>query len=399
MSEQFSTDDWERINQTLEADPERYGMPKRRRKSIIMGSWNIRKFGGPDGHSEQAREFYNRFAKNCDLLAVQEAQTDMFSLRDLCGRMNASRRGAKFRILASDVTGRAPGSTGLAERLAFIHDERRISHTDIAADISFDRSEIIINVNRSIEELKQVAMDKAGGQSMSDQAQSIFEQLKDFAGFDSTKMNAFFDFIRSPHVASFRVNGSGAHYDVACVNAHLHFGKASQRKKEFLTLLEWVFLRSDMDAPITMILGDLNLDFGRDNTARRDAIETFLQDVNKKRSEKVKVNFPFLYDHPTQGPIRTNARENETFDQIAYFHDDRRLPLVEHNALAGQGGKDFFDYGMFNFVKLFREAGVISGSNGGTDFTKFENDVSDHMPIWVRMPRPTVGQFKFAPAS
>jgi hypothetical protein len=191
------------------------------------------------------------------------------------------------------------------------------------------------------------------------------------------------------------VNGKGGHYDVACVNAHLHFGKAAQRKKEFLTLLEWVFLRSDMDAPITMILGDLNLDFEKDNSARRDAIGTFLTNVNKKRSEKVKVNFPFLFDHPVHGPIRTNARENETFDQIAYFHNDKRLPLTEHNALAGQGGKDFFDYGMFNFVKLFREAGVITDADGNTDFTKFEHDVSDHMPIWVRMPRPHTDQFEF----
>lgn len=397
MADQFNDSDWKRINDTLEADPERYGMPKRRRKSVIMASWNIRKFGNAEGHSENARIFFNRFAKNCDLLAVQEVQTDMFSIRDLCARMNASRRGADFRILASDVTGRAPGARGLAERLAFIHDERRISHTEIAADISFDRSEIIKNVNKSIGALKQAVIQETGGLSIGEQAKSVFEDLKNFTGFNSKKMNDFFDFIRSPHIASFRVNGTNSFYDVTCVNAHLHFGKAAQRKKEFLTLLEWVFLRSDLDSPITMILGDLNLDFERDNSARRDAIETFLSDINKKRAEKVKVNFPFLYDHPTDGPIRTNARENETFDQIAYFHDDRRLPLAEHNILAGEGGKDFFDYGMFNFVKLFREAGVITSDNGTTDFTKFEHDVSDHMPIWVRMPRPTADQFEFDP--
>ncbi|MCP5075488.1 MAG: hypothetical protein GY947_19630 [Rhodobacteraceae bacterium] len=395
MAEEFSASEWEKVNTALDADPAKFGLPERRQGSIIMASWNIRKFGKASGHSDGARVFYTRFAQNCDLIAIQEIQSDMFSLRDLRDRMNAARSGADYRILASDVTGVAPGSRGLAERLAFIFDENRIAHTDIAADISFDRSEIIRNVNASITELRDAVIQESGGLTATQQAASIFQQLQGFMGFDSTKMTDFFDFIRSPHLASFEVLGEGASYEVACVNAHLLFGKAKQREKEFLTLLEWVFLRSDHDAPITMILGDLNLDFERDNEARRKAIEVFLDNVNATRANKVMVNFPFLYDHPTLGPIRTNARQNETFDQIAYFHNDPRMPLAQHNKLAGDGGPDFFDYGMFNFVELFKAAGVATGAGGATDFTRFEHDVSDHMPIWVRMPVPVADAFTF----
>ena len=145
-----------------------------------------------------------------------------------------------------------------------------------------------------------------------------------------------------------------------------------------------------------MILGDLNLDFKANNEQRRDAIETFLSDINKSGAQKVMVNFPFLYDHPIQGLINTNARQTQTFDQIAYFHNDPRIPLAEHNQLAGSSEEDFFDYGMFNFVELFKSAGVINeDANGKLDYSDFEHDVSDHMPIWARMPVPVADQWTF----
>ena len=52
------------------------------------------------------------------------------------------------------------------------------------------------------------------------------------------------------------------------------------------------------------------------------------------------------------------------------------------------------DYGVFEFVNLFSEA--ILGSPyqdlpvaGRREFTaRFEHKVSDHMPLWVRLPLP-----------
>ena len=106
----------------------------------------------------------------------------------------------------------------------------------------------------------------------------------------------------------------------------------------------------------------------------------------------IRVNFPFLDTPPGREPIRTNSRENKTFDHIAWFSNDDRFPRGRHNGLAGHDG---FDYGMFNFLKLFREAGPGLLANGTPAFEKFEHDVSDHMPIWVRLPVPSAGQKRY----
>ena len=118
MAEQYSDHEWAIINDLLESNPALFGLPERREKSIIMASWNIRKFGKEDGHSEHARKFYARFAQNCDFIAVQEIMTDMFSMRDLCRRMNELVPDADYKILASDVTGKAPGKLVMPNVLA-----------------------------------------------------------------------------------------------------------------------------------------------------------------------------------------------------------------------------------------------------------------------------------------
>ena len=113
------------------------------------------------------------------------------------------------------------------------------------------------------------------------------------------------------------------------------------------------------------------------------------------RSSPVEINFPFLSVHPDRDEVfRTNARLTETYDQIAMLgpRSHGALPHVPANASAGRGGADDYDYGMFNFVALFCEAlGVASpeqmgGSEARSFFASFEHDVTDHMPIWVRLP-------------
>jgi hypothetical protein len=56
------------------------------------------------------------------------------------------------------------------------------------------------------------------------------------------------------------------------------------------------------------------------------------------------------------------------------------------------------DYGMFNFVDLFSQAlhdrpfgqlaADLSADELQTFFSRFEHNVSDHMPIWLRLPLP-----------
>ena len=55
-----------------------------------------------------------------------------------------------------------------------------------------------------------------------------------------------------------------------------------------------------------------------------------------------------------------------------------------------------FDYGVFDFVNLFSEAlhgkafAKLSAAERKTLVARFEHKVSDHMPLWLRLPLPDV---------
>jgi hypothetical protein len=150
-----------------------------------------------------------------------------------------------------------------------------------------------------------------------------------------------------------------------------------------------------------ILFGDLNLDF-READPRREVINKKIKKYNNtilKSSKAAKVNFPFLDVHPSlSGVFRTNARQNETYDQIGFFNHDKRLPDYKKNKTAGRS-PGAFDFGMFNFVDLFAYAlhgvplqDIPRAKDRKTLFKKFEHDVSDHMPIWIRLPKPYPGQ-------
>jgi len=402
MAGQFTEQEWATIeNRLAQSGDVAFGLPARDNETVLLASWNIRKFGslleqGQPNRSAGAWRLIERFCARCDFLAIQEGQDDLASVRHLRDRLNAVRPGADYRIMASDLTGRAPGSSGLGERFAFLFDHQRVDSGEIASDLTFDQSEILKNINTAINEYRKQILDEQAGDSMAARA---LAWVQTFTGFYKDKLPAFFQFIRSPHLATFKIKGDAGHsYELACVNAHLLSGRAIEREREFFALLEWLLRRSgingQMDAPITILLGDLNLDFKSDNDARRTAIEEYVVTINSQQSrDAARVNFPFLDTPPGREPIRSNSRENETFDHIAWFSNDDRFPRGRHNGLAGHDG---FDYGMFNFLKLFREAGPGLLPNGKPAFGKFEHDVSDHMPIWVRLPVPSAGQKRYS---
>jgi hypothetical protein len=101
--------------------------------------------------------------------------------------------------------------------------------------------------------------------------------------------------------------------------------------------------------------------------------------------------------HPDQVSLfQTNARKSETFDHIAFFidKDDTDLPTDSDNAQAGQSGPNGYDFGVFDFSELFAQAihgkgfGELTKSQINSLYSKGKADVSDHLPIWVRIPIP-----------
>jgi hypothetical protein len=182
------------------------------------------------------------------------------------------------------------------------------------------------------------------------------------------------------------------------VNAHLYYGNyISDRRQEFDALMEWINGRvaSDHRAyyPNFILLGDLNLDYD-DPLTDRTRIEKHLKTFNNESGEAVNVYFPFLDPHPSRlQPYTTNARQSETFDQIGLFSRDMRLPNYKDNIIMGTNPRGP-DYGVFEFVKLFSDAVLGKSLENLTEeekrdfYPRFEYNVSDHMPLWIRLPLP-----------
>lgn len=398
MAQSFTQAQWQTIEQTLEADPAAFGMPQRRDGSVVIASWNIRKLGalaegGELKKSPGATRMLARFCAACDLIAIQEVQRDTEALYDLRNRLNAD--GGAFEVVISDVTGLAPGSTGMAERFAWLYNTARVRRGDLASDLSFDRSEVIKHAGAAFEEALAVEVGEEGSPGFMDRLRAF---LAGFAGRKATDFDTFIEFIRSPHIVEFLIPGPDGQYRFFCVNAHLvSTGTKDDRAREFFALLEWLLIdakNSVSGETSTMVLADLNLDFKSNVDKRKQAVEDYVTSINAARSLTARVNFPFL-----DKGFMTNARRDQTYDQIYWITADPRLPKGRHNAQSGALGADGYDVGMFDFVELFVQAGPGAGPDGPA-YELFSHDFTDHMPIWVRLEIPRAGQplFEVDPA-
>ncbi|MCF6445698.1 hypothetical protein [Nereida sp. MMG025] len=396
MADHFSEADWQTIEVHLDANTSAYGLPERRANSVVLMSWNIRKFGvfEENGTTKKSGGAFNLITRVCataDLIALQEVLKDMSSVYQLLNRLRDM--GDPWDIVISDVTGMAPGYTGMAERHAFLYRSDRVKRGELASDLSFDRSAVIENSNHALRKLVQTEMDFAGQQSFMAKIASWLSGQQKLVG---ARLKSFVQFIRTPHIVEFVIDGSAGSYSFYVVNAHLVSGESkTERELEFFALLEWLLL----DSPTTvasegktfLLMADLNLDFASSVDKRREAFADYMASINEERNLKAKVNFPFL-----DGGFFTNARRDETFDHIAWITTDPRLPRGRHNPQAGTLGHDEYDYGMFDFVQLFADAGPGQLADGSPNYGKYTHDFTDHMPIWVRLPIPHAGQTDFS---
>lgn len=385
--------EWDKINATLAADPARYGLPKRVYGSAVLGSFNIRKLGRADKRSANTWKFLAHVCKHFDLLAVQEIMDDLEGFDKLVNLM-----GSTFHTVVSDQTGAFPGERGLGERLGFIYNPAIVQRGNVVSDISFDRSKLL----KTLVDHHEVLIETITPYLQYLDAHKVWEQTRTGTEPKAPKVElpVFLTFIRQPFCASFHIVGhpDTEPYKIMAVNAHLYFGDSvSDRRQEFDALMEWVLARvktgDEPYYPNFILMGDLNLDFD-DPVRDRDRIEAHIKTFNDGMEGAANVNFPFLDTHPAQqDPFRTNARLSETFDQIGFFNRDSRLPSYKDNAMMGNQPQGP-DYGVFNFVELVREAldvpplKELEKSELKAFFAKFEHEVSDHMPIWVRLPLP-----------
>lgn len=398
MAGRLKIAEWEKINAELSRDPDFYGLPEGGREaSLVMASFNIRKLGNP-GNREREIEFLSKFCSRCDLIAIQEVQDNLEGLVHLKNRMESKIAGeGEFELVVSDITGEVPGESGMSERLAFIYRKRRIKRLDMVSDLNIDRSSVIA---RLFENYELISKSKEDFES---------KMLEFNAGTRRTKPTyaspAFISFMRSPHVVAFEIPAANDQKPItfAAVNAHLIYGQQKERDAEFEALISWLTHRLKDQKRMTVdnfvLLGDLNLNFDKPIKDRK-RIEGRLKKLNKEvfgDAEKRRVYFPFIDGNPITGEnIRTNARSSQTFDQISFFlgAKEKQFPNDQWRERVEKDKPDGFNYGVFNFSDLFARSlrgkpySRLNKQEKAAMGKKFEHSVSDHMPIWVRIPRP-----------
>lgn len=120
------------------ADPRSVFPPRRTDENIVVGTWNLRRFGGlhrsweenPGSPKRNLRglaiiaEVVRRF----DVIAIQEVLRDTQALRTLVDEF----LGSDWAVILSDVTA---GASGNSERFAFLYDRRRVSPSGLAGEI------------------------------------------------------------------------------------------------------------------------------------------------------------------------------------------------------------------------------------------------------------------------
>ncbi len=371
----ISNEHWEEALKSLKKG-DAFGFPRRRRSSVLIGTFNIRSLGSRDNRSTQAWGLLTKICKQYDLLAIQEVADDMEGLLYLMQLM-----GPGFGLIVSDITGAAPGRRGKAERLAFIYRKSRVRPGPMASDITHDKTYTL--------------------NSLRNADVSWTRWLNDVTV--KAKVPSFIGFIRTPHCVTFDILGksrAAKPYQLTVVNAHLLYGTDKrERKWEFDALLEWLYVRAKNDDrmiyPDILMMGDCNVEF-KDIGVKREEVDALLKGLNAslvKSRSPARVNFPLLSEHPKHGMIRTNARSTETYDQMALFARDARLPGYEQNAQAGSAYNGW-DYGVFNFVEMLSRA--VYGESFDSLFANerkelakgFQWDISDHLPVWMRLRMP-----------
>lgn len=377
MADHFDLEEWQRINGRLDEAPDRYGFPERRDGSVLLGSFNIRKLGDPEKRTDGEWEFLARICAQFDLIGVQEIMSNLGGLRRLREELakHVENGSEGFAAVVSDETGVFPGDTGGSEeRLGFIYRWPVVERMEIASDLTYDRTKTFKTLVANRESLIE-ALEACDG---------------DVAEF---RPPFFVTFARQPHGVAFRIRDEEPYVFLA-VNAHLIYGKRiDDRRREFTALMDLLKgrLAGDDDANL-ILMGDLNLDF--DNPKNdRSRIDRQIKDLDDALTGSgAHVNFPFLDKHKDHDEVfRTNARQKETYDHIGLFAHNPRLPSYDQNELMPQAPEGP-DYGVFNFMELFSEAiydrawGELTKEEKGWLMERIEHRVSDHMPLWLRLP-------------
>lgn len=259
MTTKFTNDEWQKINTLFEQSADEFGLPKRVYGSVVLGSFNIRKLGDVANRDEPTWEFLAKVCSHFDLLAVQEVMDDLGGLRKLLELM-----GSRFGVIVSDKTGVFPGEAGNGERLAFIFNWSTVQRTEVASDITYDRTKMLMTIAEHNDAIHAALADYAADLNDYKAKLAAFEadNSRPRPSKPEFKVNlpVFLSFIRQPYCVSFEIQGHPGTkpYQFMAINAHLLYGdRVSDRRQEFDALMQWIIERVNLlSAHLGMNMGD-----------------------------------------------------------------------------------------------------------------------------------------------
>ena len=99
-------------------------------ETLLLATWNIREFDSSKYGSRMRESMFYiaEIISHFDLVAIQEVREDVSALDEL--RSILGRR--SWRYVVTDVTA---GTGGNKERMAFLYDQRKVTHTGLASEI------------------------------------------------------------------------------------------------------------------------------------------------------------------------------------------------------------------------------------------------------------------------
>lgn len=270
-------------------------IPAKVMDNLLIGSWNIRAFGGLANHwdstaSDSPRRDWHSLAciaaviERFDVTAVQETRRDTTALFGVLSRL-----GPRYRVIASDVT---EGAAGNGERLAYIYDSDRIQPSGLVGEL--------------------VLPDNATG------------PVQQFA--------------RTPYAAGFVRAGT----DFILTTVHVLWGSKPEDRLGELTAFAswmrgWAVRPKDWNRNL-LVLGDFNLD-RLDDPLYQAFVSTGL--------------FPPSQLNAVPRTIFDDPRDHHFYDQIAWFSDIAKPgtpSLLQGLTYTNRGGN--FDFVPHAFTGL-----------------------------------------------
>lgn len=265
--------------------------------NILIGTWNIRSFGGltekweAAEHDSPKRDLQSlvsiaKIISKFDIVAVQEIKGNLKALRHMLKVM-----GSHWSFILTDVSG---GNEGNDERLGFLFDTRKVKLSGLACEL--------VVPNEKVERMDEQAFSR--------------------------------QFARTPYAVGFKV----ADKTFILVTLHVIYGKkASDRVEELRGIAQW--LKSwamDMNSfdQSLIVLGDFNID------RRGDPRYQAFVSTGLKVPEDLEQVRRTVYDKNTT-----------YYTQMAWFQNHQQIPQLSIKYLRG---------GVFNFGPYVLKSRVLT---------------------------------------